>query len=302
MKKEIFTELVSPHYLRSFKVDRMLFSGRTAFQKVDCFINPLMGKMLFLDDKIQSAQVDEYIYHEALVHPAMAAHPDPVDVLLIGGGEGAVLREVLKHRVVRSALMVDIDQELVSICRKHLPEWSEEAFENPRASIRIEDARGFVENTRKTFDVVISDLTEPVEGGPSVRLFTREFFMKISSVLKKDGLYVMQAGTTDPNYYDFFAACYNTLKKVFPEVGTYEANIFSFGMSWGFLIAGRGTDFMCPGEALIRERLRERGVRDLRFYHPGLHRSLFARPRYLEQKLKDCGVVLTDSHPFIWTF
>jgi len=302
MKKEIFSELLSPHYLRSFKVDRMLFSGQTAFQKVDCFLNPLMGKMLFLDDKIQSAQVDEYVYHEALVHPAMAAHPDPVDVLLIGGGEGAVFREVLKHGVVRSALMVDIDQELVSICRKHLPEWSENAFEDPRAEIRFENARRFVENTRKTFDVVISDLTEPVEGGPSVRLFTREFFMKISSLLKKDGLYVMQAGTTDPNYNGFFAACYRTLKDVFPDVGAYEANIFSFGMSWGFLIAGGGPDFMRPEEALIRNRLRERGVRDLRFYHPGLHRALFVLPLHLERKLREGGDVLTDSHPFIWTF
>lgn len=300
--KDIYTELFSQYYLRSFEVNRMLYSGRTSFQKVDCFHNPLMGKMLFLDEKIQSAQVDEFIYHEALVHPIMAAHPEPAEILVIGGGEGAVLREVLKHRVVKSAWMVDIDPELVSICRRHLPEWSENAFEDPKVSMCYGDAREFVDKTRKTFDVVISDLTEPVAGGPSVRLFTREFFMGISRILKDNGLFVMQAGSTDPNHHAFFAACSRTLGEIFPLVRAYETNVFSFGMPWGFLFAGRGADPRDLGENMIRERLRRRKVEKLKYYHPGLHRPLFALPFYLEQSLQDGGRVITDQDPFIWTF
>jgi len=302
MKKSIYTELFSPHYIRSFKVDRMLYSGRTSFQKIDCFFNLLMGKMLFLDEKIQSAQVDEFIYHEALVHPIMAVHPEPADILVIGGGEGAVLREVLKHRVAKRVLMVDIDPELVSICRKYLPEWSENAFEDPKVSVRFEDAREFVDKTRKCFDVIISDLTEPVAGGPSIHLFTREFFMGLSRILKDDGFFVMQSGTTDSNYNAFFTACSHTLEEVFPIVRAYTASIFSFGMPWGFLLASKGVDARDPGKDRIRERLRRRGVQNLKFYHPELHRPLFALPLYLKQALKDGGVVITDADPFIWTF
>ena len=111
-----YTEVFTEDYVRKFKVEKIFFEGRTKYQYVQCFSNALFGKVLFLDRKIQSAQVDEYVYHESLVHPAMMTHPKPQRILVLGGGEGATLREVYRHSTVESITMVDIDEELVGIC------------------------------------------------------------------------------------------------------------------------------------------------------------------------------------------
>ncbi|MCP2521119.1 fused MFS/spermidine synthase, partial [SCandidatus Aminicenantes bacterium Aminicenantia_JdfR_composite] len=201
-----------------YLVKEIYFSGKTKYQKVDIVQVFLFGKSLFLDDKIQSAEVDEFVYHEALVHPAMIAHPNPEKILIIGGGEGATLREVLKHTTVKKAIMVDIDEELVKLCAKHMPEWSNGAFEDSRTEVIFDDARKFIENTDQKFDVIISDLTEPLEQGPSIYLFTREFYKKIYNILNENGVLVVQSGSADPYYNCFFASVYKTLEEIFPLV------------------------------------------------------------------------------------
>ena len=173
-----FFEPFTESFGRRLKVDKFYYPGKTKYQFVQCFYNEFLGKVLFLDKRIQSAQIDEYIYHESLVHPALITHPSPREVLVIGGGEGATLREVLRHSTVEKVIMVDIDRELVELCQKYLPEWSKGAFSNPKTDLIFKDARPFVEKTREKFDVIISDLTEPIEQGPSVFLFTEEFFSK----------------------------------------------------------------------------------------------------------------------------
>ena len=125
-----FVEMYTENLLRKIKIDELYFEGRTKYQKVHCFSNEFLGKTLFLDEKIQSAQIDEYVYHEALVHPSLLVHPSPKNVLVIGGGEGATIREVLRHPSIQNVTMVDIDEELVGICEKYLPEWSDGAFDD----------------------------------------------------------------------------------------------------------------------------------------------------------------------------
>jgi len=130
-----FIELYTENLLRKIKIDKLYFEGRTKYQKVICFSNEYLGKTLFLDEKIQSAQIDEYVYHEALVHPSLLVHPSPKEVLVIGGGEGATIREVLRHPSIQNVTMVDIDEELVEICQKYLPEWSDGAFDDMRTDL-----------------------------------------------------------------------------------------------------------------------------------------------------------------------
>lgn len=294
-----FIEPFTEDFLRFFRVEGVCFEEKTKFQLVHCFRSRLFGKILFLDKKIQSAEVDEFVYHESLVHPALITHPHPKKVLILGGGEGATLREVLKHRPVETAVMVDIDEELVKICQEILPEWSQGAFANPKTKLIFQDARLYVQRSKEKFDVILSDLTEPLRESPSLLLFTKEFFEKISFLLKDDGLFVLQAGSTDPHYNHFFASCARTLQEVFPVVRPYWTFMFSFSLPWGFILASQREDPLKLNQREIQERLRQRGVKKLKFYHSEIHSSSFALPLYLKRALKR-GRVLTDKDPFVW--
>jgi spermidine synthase len=292
-------ELFTADFARQLKVEKIYYQGKTKYQLVLLFQNNIFGKVLFLDGKIQSAQVDEFIFHEALVHPALITHAAPKKVLIIGGGEGATLRETLRHSTVEKVVMIDIDKKLVELCQKHLPEWSDGAFSDSRTRLRFGDARRYIERTTQKFDVIVSDLTEPVKEGPSVYLFTKEFFEKTFQTLKEDGIFVLQAGGADPFYYQFFTACAKTLKEIYPLVRPYWTFVFSFCNPWGFILASKKTDPFQLDEKRISERMRSRGIKNLKFYHPGFHRSLFSLPVYLIKALKK-GRILTDKKPFIW--
>jgi len=294
-----FLEPYTESIIRSIKVDKLFYEGKTKHQFVQCFYNKFLGKVLFLDKKIQSAQIDEFIYHESLVQPGLLTHFDPQKVLIIGGGEGATLREVLRQRTVTEATMVDIDEELVQLCQKYLPEWSDGAFSNSKAHLIYSDARSFVEKTEKKFDIIISDLTEPMDAGPSVRLFTREFFERIFHALTEDGIFALQAGSIDSCFHQFYSSCVKTLENIFPVVRPYWTFVLSFGLPWGFVLASKSSDPLRLSEKEIAEKLCRRKVHNLRFYHSGLHRGLFALPLYLTKSFKRARV-LTDEKPFIW--
>ena len=301
MKKPgfFYLEPITEYLIREIRVDKIYFQTKTKFQLAECFYNPFFGKVLFLNNKIQSAQVDEYIYHESLVHPALLTHPVPQKVLVIGGGEGATLREILRHGSIKKVVMVDIDRELVKLCQEYLPEWSKGAFSNPKTRLVFEDARRFIERARSKFDIVISDLSEPLKESPSVNLFTKEFFVKIFEILEEDGIFVLQAGSTDPYYHQFFCSLVKTAEKVFPLVRPYWTFILSFGQPWGFILASKKYDPLSASEREIARRVRERRIREIRYYHPGLHKGYFALPLYLTRSLKK-GKILTDDKPFIW--
>ncbi|MGD2295604.1 MAG: polyamine aminopropyltransferase [Candidatus Aminicenantes bacterium] len=298
-EENYYTETYTENLIRRFKIDKLYYRGKTDHQYVECFRNQFLGKVLFLDEKMQSAQVDEYIYHESLVHPALITHPEPRQVLILGGGEGATLRETLKHRNVEKATMVDIDKQLVALCREYLPEWSEGAFASSKTDLVYGDARRFIEATHQKYDAIISDLTEPLEKGPSVYLFTEEFFSRIFEILEKDGVFVLQAGSTDPVYSQFYSSLTKTLEKVFSLVRPYWTFVISFALPWGFILASKSVDPLDLEEDEISKRMHDRKITKLKFYHPGLHRGYFALPLYLMKDLKK-GRILTDKKPFIW--
>lgn len=281
-------------------INRVVYSGKTQYQYVDIVDTDLFGRILFLDSKIQSASIDEYIYHESLVHPAMITHGSPEEVLILGGGEGATLREVLRYKTCKSATMVDIDGELVDLARKYLTDWHQGAFDDERTDLVIDDAREYVFRTSKKFDVIISDLTEPLEGGPSRMLFTSEFYIKLKEILHPGGIIVLQAGTSAPVYTDFFASVTKTLKEVYRFVSSYWAYVFSFQMPWAFVCASEELhpDELEPDE--VNKRMKTLGVFYTRYYNPELHRAMFKLPTYLQEILQSKGRVLTDENPFTW--
>ncbi len=237
-KSNLFDEYV-------YRLVRVIYKGNTAFQKVLIADTYNWGRILALDDIIQSSQDDEALYHEMLVQPAMLRHPEPRDVLIIGGGEGATLREVLVHNSVKSATMVDIDRELVELCREHLVAWHRGAFEDPRVRMVYEDGRKFMEKDDTRYDVVIIDVVDMLNNGPAQALYTRQFYEFLRSRLRPDAIVAVQGLEFSFLEDKQHMAIVKTLRSVFPEVHSYLASIPSFLSTWGFLIA---SDWFRPTE------------------------------------------------------
>ncbi len=298
---KFYLESFFDKHLYLYQIEKFIYSGKTEFQKVDIVELAFFGKSVFLDEKIQSAECDEFIYHESLVHPALFLHENPEYVYIAGGGEGATLREVLKHKNIKKARMCDIDEEFVSICKKYLPEWHRDSFENQKAELVYKDARKDIESLNNdSIDVYISDLTEPLEGGPSALLFTIEYFENLYKKLKNKGVCVFQAGSTVTYYNDFILSLAKTLKQVFESVFMYEIFVPSFQMSWGFVLASK--------EKLEKKDIFERfdqrknsEVFDyLKYLTPFYIKKIFILPKYLEKDFLSKGRILSDKEPFIW--
>ncbi|HWP30801.1 MAG TPA: polyamine aminopropyltransferase [Fimbriimonadales bacterium] len=284
----------------SFTVEKILAAGNTKYQEYQIVEIPRFGKTLFLDWKIQSSLLDEYIFHECMSQPAMTLHPNPKTVFVAGGGEGATLREALSHNTVTKAVMVDIDAELVEMTKKHMPEWHRGAFDDPRTTLLHTDARKYLEETDERFDVILSDLPDPVEEGPAIYLFTKEYFSICRDRLTEDGVYAMQAGCANLSYPECFAACVQTLKEVFPIVRPYYAIMTTFMMAWGFVLASNKYDPLQLTESEIAKRHKERGV-STRYYTPRFHTSVFTPPDYLLEAIEKNSRVVTDAEPFVWS-
>ncbi|TPO01255.1 fused MFS/spermidine synthase [Mesorhizobium sp. B1-1-5] len=221
----------------NYRIKSIVYSGRTQFQDVIVADTCNFGRALFLDGAIQSSAEDEGLYHEILVQPALLMHDDPREVLIIGGGEGATLREVLAHRSVSRAVMIDIDRELVDICRDQLPTWHRGAFDDPRATLLYMDGRAYLDGADEMFDVIIVDVVDMLENGPAQRLYTRQFYELAHSHLRPNGIFIVQA--LEFSFADYKAHCAlrRTLRTVFAEVHSYKTCVPSFLGSWGFLIA-----------------------------------------------------------------
>lgn len=291
-----FVEHQTPYTSIIHKVKRIIYSGRTKYQQVDIIETYDLGLCLVLDGKVQSSTKDEWIYHESLVHPTLFTHPKPKNVLVIGGGEGATVREVLKHKCVNKVTMVDIDSEVVELSKMYLKEMCGGAFEDPRLELMITDGRKFVEESDSIFDVIVIDVTDPLSGGPSYLLYTKEFYEKLYKRLSDYGLVVTQATST---FYslDCFTAIHNTLSKVFNIVRAAHVWIPSYASTWGFVIGSKKGDPTELDEDFLEKEIRNRNVENLRFYTPKTHKGLFILPPHIEKRLKEEKKIIRDDQP-----
>ncbi len=237
-------------------IERVYFAGKTAFQTVGVIETPVLGKMLILDGDTQSAQRDEKIYHETLVHPAMASAPDRSNVLILGGGEGATLREVLRHPQVRTCTMVDIDGQVIDLAKRFLPEWSAGAFDDARARVIVGDALAFVRDDAERYGVIISDLTEPLEDSPSNALFCGPVFENIKTRLTPGGVYVLQASTAGFHNMSLHAKMARTLRGYYRFVRSFFTHVPAFDNDWAFIACSDSVDV-----ANLRSRLGRRVLR-----------------------------------------
>jgi len=276
MKGLWFTELQTPELAISCRVKETLHSETTPYQQLAVLDTEPFGRMLTLDGVIQTTIKDEFVYHEMITHVALNTHPNPRQVLVIGGGDGGSIREILKHRSVERAVLVDIDGAVVEASKKYLPEISV-GLKDPRAEVRIEDGIKYIKEHQNEFDVIIVDSTDPV--GPAVGLFAAEFYRNIHAALKEDGIFVAQ--TESPFYNQkLIYNIHQDLKAIFPVVRLYLANVPTYpGGLWSFTLGSKKYD---PLD--VRPDNFEPVA--ARYYTPQVHQACLALPAFVQDILK----------------
>lgn len=266
-------------YAQTFHVSRELVRRRTDFQELVIFETPHHGRVLALDGVIQATEKDEFVYHEMLAHVPLFALGSAKRVLIVGGGDGGILREVLRHPVEQVRL-VEIDGAVVELCREHLPSLSAGAFDDPRARVIIGDGIRFVAESTETFDLIVVDSTDPA--GPGEGLFTEAFYGDCKKRLAPGGVVVTQNGV--PHFQpDELARSGRRLKPHFADVGCYLAVVPTY--VGGFMALGWATDdvgLRRLTEADLAPRFARAGF-ETRYYSPAVHAAAFALPPFVAE-------------------
>ncbi len=267
------------------QVRGVLYEGRSDYQSIRVLDTVPFGRALILDGALQTTETDEFIYHEMMVHPALVSLAQPERVLIIGGGDGGCLRRALEHPL-RQVVQVELDRGVVEACRRYLPQVSRGAFDDPRLRLLFADGYEFVEKAQEPFDAIIVDLTDPFPSGPSLRLFTAEFYQAVRRILTEQGLMVTQS-SSPLLLTDELLRVYANLKAVFPLVRVCLAPVPSYpGVLWSFTLASGGNDPLALDEATVRQRLEARGISP-RYYSPQMHLASFALPPFLADLLAE---------------
>lgn len=292
------SDQISPDEIRLIKRAGDMEAKPTKFQAMEFVKSAAYGDILLLDSTIQSAASDEYLYHEALVHPAMITHPQPQRVLIVGGGEGATQREVLKHPI-ETVVVVDLDDELVEFCQQKLNSWHQGTFSDPRLTLLHTDGRAYLEENEAKFDVIILDITDALVDGPAIALYTKEFYALCQQRLTENGVLAVQAFALSPLHWSEHAIIRQTIATVFATVQSYTVFVPSFACTWGFAIATSGSDPAMLSKETIAQRIQQRNLADkLVAYDEVMHQGMFGLPKDLRNNLTQPGNILEDGVVF----
>ena len=291
-----FIEWGTPTSAHMYGIRRILYHGRSKYQDIMIIDTYDLGKALILDGKTQSSLYDEFVYHEALVHPAMILHGNPRKVLILGGGEGATVREVLRFDTGENVVMVDIDEEVIRVAKTFLPEWHQGAFEDDRLQLLIMDGLEYVNTTSDRFDVIIADLADPLEAGPAYKLYTREYYVKLKRLLRPGGVFVTQA--TSPSLTPYtHAVILNTVRAVFKYAEPYRVYVKSFDSTWGFVIASDDKNPLTLKPGYIDEFLSRHVKGENRFYEGAMHTVMFTLPKHVRKMISEVKDIATIENP-----
>ncbi len=257
----------------AYDVEEILYIGKSKFQEIMVIKNPYFGRMLILDDVVQLTEKDEFFYHEMLAHVVMHAHPQPQKVVVIGGGDGGVVREILKHKYVEKVYFVEIDEEVINVSRRYFPNVSS-GVDDARVEIKIMDGAEFVtKRKRSDIDAVIIDSTDII--GFARSLFTNEFFTSVKNCLKDDGMFVTH--TESLHFHkDMVIEIQEVLKRVFPIVDLYTAPIATYpGNWWAFAVASK---------KLSPREVKRKHTVNTKYYSEEIHQQAFL-PKGIYKKL-----------------
>ena len=277
-----YQETLYDGYGQRFSVDRMLHEVRTEHQHLVIFENARMGRVMALDGVIQTTEADEFIYHEMLTHVPILAHGAAKRVLIIGGGDGGMLREVSKHASVEHITMVEIDGTVVDMCKEFLPNHSRGAFDDPRLNLVIDDGMRFVATTTEKFDVIISDSTDPI--GPGEVLFSENFYQACHRCLNEGGVLVTQNGTPFMQL-DTVRNTAGRMNGLFADWHFYQAAVPTYiGGSMTFAWGATNPALRHVDVATLAQRFANSGIQT-RYYNPAIHQGAFALPQYVLQAI-----------------
>lgn len=277
-----YQETLYDGYGQRFSVDRMLHEVRTEHQHLVIFENARMGRVMALDGVIQTTEADEFIYHEMLTHVPILAHGAAKRVLIIGGGDGGMLREVSKHASVEHITMVEIDGTVVDMCKEFLPNHSQGAFDDPRLNLVIDDGMRFVATTAEKFDVIISDSTDPI--GPGEVLFSENFYQACHRCLNEGGVLVTQNGTPFMQL-DTVRNTAGRMNGLFADWHFYQAAVPTYiGGSMTFAWGSTNPALRKVDVATLAQRFAASGIQT-RYYNPAIHQGAFALPQYVLQAI-----------------
>ena len=277
-QNEMWYETLHAGFGQYFTVDKLLYRDKTAHQDLVIFENAAFGRVMALDGVVQTTERDEFIYHEMMTHVPLLAHGKAKRVLIIGGGDGAMLREVSRHHTIEQITMVEIDAGVVSFCKEYLPNHSAGAYDDPRLNLVIDDGVNFVTQTQEKFDVIISDCTDPI--GPGESLFTSEFYAGCKQALNPGGIFVAQNGVCFLQQ-DEAINSHRKLGHYFSDVSFYQAAIPTYyGGIMTFAWASDNESLRQWDAATLESRFEDAGLR-CRYYNPAIHVGSFALPQYL---------------------
>jgi spermidine synthase len=267
-----YTEKQTGSYGITMKVKRTLHTEQTDFQYLEMVETEEWGNMLFLDGMVMTSQRDEFVYHEMVAHVPLFTHPNPENVLVVGGGDGGVIREVLKHPSVKKATLAEIDGKVIEYSKIYLPEIAGD-LEDPRVEVKVGDGFMHIAESENEYDVIMVDSTEPV--GPAVNLFTKGFYAGISKALKEDGIFVAQC---DNPWFkaDLIRQVQSDVKEIFPITRLYTANIPTYPSGlWCFTIGSKKYDPLAIEESRFHDI-------ETKYYTKELHKASFTLPKFVQ--------------------
>jgi spermidine synthase len=273
-----FAETLYDAYGQEFRIDELLYEVKTDHQHLIIFHNAAFGRVLVLDSVVQTTEKDEFIYHEMLTHVPVLAHGQTKRVLIVGGGDGGMLCEVIRHHNIENVTQVEIDQQVIDMCRTYLPNHSQGAFDDPRVQIVIDDGLHFVQTTQKKFDVIISDSTDPI--GPGEALFKEDFYVQCKRCLTPKGILVTQNGVPFMQL-DEVKTTSQRLSRIFDDWHFYTAAVPTYvGGIMAFAWATDDESLRHIDRQTLNKRYQASGIQT-RYYNPEIHQAAFALPQYL---------------------
>lgn len=271
-----FTEKQTGNFGITAKIKQTFVSERTDFQELQMVETEEWGNMLILDDMVMTTEKDEFVYHEMVAHVPLFTHPNPKNVLVVGGGDGGAIREVLKHQSVERVTLVDIDGKVIEYSKKYLPTIAS-GYNDKRVEVKVEDGFMYIANSKKDFDVIMVDSTEPV--GPAVNLFTKGFYAAIHEALTDDGVFVAQ---TDNPWFkaDLIKQAFHDVQEIFPVTRLYTANVPTYPSGlWTFTMGSKIHDPLKVKEERFFEM-------ETKYFTPEIHFASFVLPKFVKDLTK----------------
>ena len=272
-----YTEKQTPNHGITTKITETIHTEQTDFQKLDIIETVQFGRMLVLDGMVMTTNVDEFVYHEMISHVALNTHPNPKKVLVVGGGDGGAIREIIKHPSVEKAVLAEIDGRVIETSKQYLPQIAG-ALDDPRVDVQVVDGIQYIHDHKNEFDVIMVDSTEPV--GPAVGLFEKGFYQGIYEALTEDGIMVAQ--TESPWFNaDLIKRVFKVIKAIYPVTRLYTVSIPTYPSGlWSFTMGSKKYDPLAVSEEQLKDF-------DTKYYSPSIHKSVFQLPKFVEALVKE---------------